>query len=383
MEVKMFLNRLALAALLIAVAVAPAGETPRTPASLADQAQALAARRLEELGEGYEARVDDTRHILYVHALDETTFQQAAGLLSLLTDEFRRNVHDVELPWNVTILLPTADRYKTMAAEQKLPPTARGFYQPPQRTLVSIDHGRVLLHEFTHALHHAALARGAKAPPAWLAEGLATLFEGSDVADGKLRPVIDIRLLALNKQIKGGTLPSLEKLAGLSYEQFQKAGAPAYAHARYVSLYLYQQGKLPAFFAASLKAGDDDPTCLAALESTVGSIERFERDWRKWAEGLKLPVAEKAAHKASLGLEFRQAEAGVEVAAVVEGSAAAVAGRIEKGDIIKSFNGRKISNTLELSAAIRAAGAKQTVTVELVRRGQSLTVQQPLASAGD
>ncbi|MFJ3956406.1 S1C family serine protease [Arthrobacter sp. NPDC090010] len=71
---------------------------------------------------------------------------------------------------------------------------------------------------------------------------------------------------------------------------------------------------------------------------------------------------------------------GGQVVSVSSGSAAEKAG-IRKGDVITNFAGFAISDSQELTAAVREQPAGSTVTVKILRNGKSMDVQVTLGSA--
>lgn len=72
---------------------------------------------------------------------------------------------------------------------------------------------------------------------------------------------------------------------------------------------------------------------------------------------------------------------GAYIAEVTSGGAAAGAG-LEKGDIVTQFNGVPISDSVDLTAQVRAAAAGSTATVTYVRGGKTETAQVTLGSLG-
>ena len=71
-------------------------------------------------------------------------------------------------------------------------------------------------------------------------------------------------------------------LLGTTSEQFYNAEFDAYAYARYLLLYLQEQGKLTEFYA-KFAADKEDATGRKALEAVLGEkLETFEPKWRKW-----------------------------------------------------------------------------------------------------
>ena len=369
------------AAVLLCAVLTPAAHTPKAQdKSLPDKevAQGLARTQLRRLGSGYVAKIDCRRRLIFITALDDKHFKQTAAVLAAFSDAYRSTLPGSRLPSYLTIVLPTAGDYK------KLTPRASitGFYSPAERTLISVDRGRVLLHEFTHALHHGDMIAADQVHKIWVMEGLATLFEASQISPTGLCPRTDSRLLALQKAIRQKDAIPLKRLFGMSQAEFSRRAELCYAQARYVMLYLHQRGLLRRWYQTYRSTFAADPTGAEAFEKVLGKRTCLvEDDWKKWASKLELPWGELRSSQARLGLKMQRASKGVKVVGFVPGGAAERAGRIKVGDIIRSFNGRKVANCAELVGAIRAAGAMQTVTIELIRGGRPLTIRQPLGAA--
>ncbi len=79
------------------------------------------------------------------------------------------------------------------------------------------------------------------------------------------------------------------------------------------------------------------------------------------------------------GNVFSAAPAGVLVSGVVAGSPAAAAG-LRKGDLIITFNGKTVTMGNDLVAATRAAQVGQTVQIQFIRAGKTVTVGVKLAA---
>ncbi len=363
-----FASVLALCALALAGEVGPDG-------GRADDPKAIIAARLEQFGEGYVGRYDAERRIVYVSALDDDHFRETARLLAACTDAQRKTLLAAPLPWRLTVILPTADDYAPLAPAEDV----RGFYEPAERTLISVDRGRVLIHEFTHALHHAEMAAARQRHAPWVCEGIATLFEHCEIADGELAPLVGRRLIALRHTIRRDELIPLAELVTLTGEQFTDEGRRTYPEARYLLLYLHEQGKLAEWYTAYKDGFEDDPTGRRALQAVLKKpLGQIEDDWLEWIDGLELPWGEAGSDEGRLGLRFKAHRRGAEVIEVLDGGAAQRAGRIEVGDVITEFNGVEIANPAVLAAAIREAGAMQTVTVTVRRGGRKVTLRQPL-----
>jgi len=364
----------AAAALALACCLPPA---PRAAADdLAAQAGRIARKEVRRLGEGYTARIDGQRHIVYVSALDGKHLDKTLRLLTAFTDAYRRTLPAATPAWNVTVVLPTVEDYR----KGKLPfKRCAGFYSPAERRLVSIDRGRTLVHEFTHALHHADTAAAKQVHPVWVCEGLATLFEASRITPAGLVPQVDRRLPALQRALKDNKAIPLRHLLAMDSEAFRKDAELAYAEARYVMYYLYARGCLADWYKRYKAAFLRDRNGLKALEATLGGrLFQIEPQWKQWVLQLRVPSYERRVQQGRLGLEVKKGTAGVKVVGLVPGSAAEIAGRIRVNDIIETFNGHEITNPGELIGAIRSAGALRTVKVRLRRGGRTMTVAQPL-----
>jgi hypothetical protein len=314
-----------------------------------------------------------------VTALDGEHFRETAGLLAAYADAQRKTLLTGRMPWTLTVILPTAEDYRDLAPGENV----TGFYRADDRTLISVDRGRVLLHEFTHALHHADAAAGGQNHPIWIREGIATLFESCELGPDGLRPLVDLRLTALQAAARKGELIPLDRLVRMTPKTFGEQPELAYAESRYVLLCLHQRGKLRSWYETYKRDHARDATGREALERAMGEpLAAFERNWKAWLDELELPWGELRSAEGRLGAEVKNDSRGVKVVGLVAGGAAERAGRLAIGDVIYSLDGRAVSNGVEFAAAVRAAGAMQTVTVELLRGGRRLTVRQPLGAPG-
>lgn len=345
---------------------------------LTAEAHRIAKVQTERFGEGYTARVDLQRHIVYVSALDDRHLEQTVQRLAAFAEAYRRTMPASRPAWNITVILPTVEDYRKLDLPHE---RCAGFYSPAGRRLVSIDRGRTLFHEFTHALHHADIAAAKQVHPPWVCEGLATLFEASTITPSGLKPGIDARLPALQRALKANRAIGLEPLLKMGHKAFMQQAELAYPSARYVMLYLHQRGRLRAWYQRYKAAFRRDPHGIRTFEEALGNrLFLLERDWQKWVLSLRMPANERRLRQGRLGLEVKSTAQGVEVAAVLPGSAAQRAGRIRVGDLVEEFNGHSVRTPADLVGAIRAARALQTVKVQLVRSGRRMTVIQPLGA---
>jgi hypothetical protein len=143
--------------------------------------------------------------------------------------------------------------------------------------------GGTLVHEIVHPYVEADFP---DAPP-WLNEGLGSLFEQSAEQDGHIVGLTNWRLDGLQEAIATGHVPSFRALTQLDARAFYADHTGVnYAASRYLLYYLQQQGKLHAFYRALRDAHATDPTGYDTLVATVGDIDTFDRDWKRFVGGL-------------------------------------------------------------------------------------------------
>ncbi len=361
-----------------ALAIALSAATADNDA-LKGQAAKIVDKQLDEFGDAYTAKTDLNRRLVYISALDKEHLSQMRELLERFTDAQRKTLLSEPAPWIITVILPTVEDYKPLAPRKEV----TGFYRPTDRTLTAIDRGRVLLHEFTHALHHADAAAAGQRHPIWIWEGLATLFEAADIETDGLRPRTDLRLTTLQRAIRKENLIDLEDFTQTDVKDFMERTQLCYAQARYLMLYLYQRGKLQKWYRLYKRGYDNDKTGKKALEEALGEdIDDIQKDWVAWAKELKLPLGETRTTQARLGAMVKNHSKGVKVVGLIKSSPAARAGRLKVGDVITSLNNHDTPNIGKYLGAIQAAAANQTITIKLIRNGRKKTIRQPLGQGG-
>jgi hypothetical protein len=164
------------------------------------------------------------------------------------------------------------------------PDTPYGYYSTEHDAMVmNIGPGAgTLVHEVVHPYVEANFP----AAPAWFNEGLASLYERPTEKKGHIWGLPNWRLPNLKQQIANDTLPPMGRLLGTSRDEFYRAEFDAYAYARYLLLYLQDQGKLTEFYRRFV-ADQSDPTGQAALEAVLGEkLASFEPAWRAFTAAL-------------------------------------------------------------------------------------------------
>lgn len=162
-----------------------------------------------------------------------------------------------------------------------------GFYMNSRRAMLMniTTGGGTLVHELTHAL----IAPDFPNVPDWFNEGLASLYEQSDMRNGKIIGLPNWRLPALQKAIKETTLRPLPELIADKNFRDPKMTGINYAQARYVMHYLQDKGQLTTYYKAFRDGREKDPTGVETLKTLIApkSLEEFEKDWRAWVLTLK------------------------------------------------------------------------------------------------
>lgn len=157
-----------------------------------------------------------------------------------------------------------------------------GFYVPRRRLVVAnIGASRGNLR---HELIHALLDDDFPDIPAWLNEGLGSLY-GSAVRTKKgFKFLVNYRLRHLRQALKAGLLPDLDELANSTRQDVYGLNSLAYyALSRYVLLYLDHQGKLEEF-VKKLRQGPLTPGRQLKLLEEYVDYDAFI----KWTRQLRL-----------------------------------------------------------------------------------------------
>src|SRR5262249_18796633 len=187
-------------------------------------------------------------------------------------------------------LFKDAASYRRYAKEpfDDEPTRPYGYYSPRHRALVMniSTGGGTLVHEIVHPFVRADFPDA----PAWLNEGLGSLFEQAGERDGRIVGFTNWRLAGLKAAIRAGRLPSFRALTAADADAFY-AGDTSYAQARYLLYYLPAQGPPPAPSRRSRADRARDPTGYSILVDVLGArdMAAFQRRWQAWVLGLEFP----------------------------------------------------------------------------------------------
>lgn len=202
-------------------------------------------------------------------------------LLKDFFDEAPTQLHEV---W----VLKDAASYERISRTlfQIEPTTPYGYYLASQRALImNIRPGYGTL---THELVHPFMEHAWPTHPAWLNEGLASLFEFPFEEKGHLKGRINWRLPALQRGLEAKVVPSFSELARQSDREFYAdVNGVSYAAARYLCFWLQERGLLVKFVRRAIALQLEDPSGLRALKEVLGAEpDSFRAEWERFVLGL-------------------------------------------------------------------------------------------------
>ena len=168
------------------------------------------------------------------------------------------------------------------------PTTPYGYYSGTHKALIMniSTGGGTLVHEIVHPFIEANFPNC----PAWLNEGLGSLYEQCGEVDGHIHGYTNWRLPGLQKAIAAGTVVSFRKLLSMDARTFyEDSRGEHYAQARYLCYYLQQRGLLVKFYREFHAHQKADPTGYKTLQSIlrVKDMNAFKERWEKYVSGLQ------------------------------------------------------------------------------------------------
>ncbi|MFP4355230.1 MAG: PDZ domain-containing protein [Phycisphaerae bacterium] len=372
-------NILLTAAFLAAVPVSQAQLAPATDEELASEANEISRILLQRLGEGYTSQIDSRRRVVFITSLDAETSRMAVRVIRTHLDALRKTGFDQPFGRNLTILLPTVRDYRKLVAGKN--PEASGFYSRKLRLMATISLSNAIVHELVHAVHDNQQMILGQDHPIWIAEGLATLYQNSEIREGRLVPKIGPELAFLKESVEANKIFRLGDLLKIDRAGFMAQSQISYPQVRYLMYYLHQKQLLDTWYDAYRTGYDEDPTGLAALEKVLGKdLEKIEDDWLAWIDKTDPPWQSKMVTKAHLGIRMKPGEEGVIVDAPLSGTSAGNARLLKSDDVILSIGGLATPTPQDLSAAVVTFRPGQTVRIELVRDGQTMVVDHVLGA---
>ncbi|APR81093.1 glycogen branching enzyme [Minicystis rosea] len=170
------------------------------------------------------------------------------------------------------------------------PSTPYGYYSSTHKALIMNINtgGGTLVHEIVHPFVEADFPDA----PAWLNEGLGSLFEQCGERDGHIVGFTNWRLPGLQQAISRHAVPSFAAFTSTTTGQFyDEDPGTNYAQARYLAYYLQEQGLLVRFYKAFRAGHAADPTGFETLKRVLGErdMDAFKARWEAWVMRLTPP----------------------------------------------------------------------------------------------
>lgn len=175
------------------------------------------------------------------------------------------------------------------------PSTPYGYFSHTEKALIMAIHtgGGTLVHEIVHPF----VAANFPQCPAWLNEGLGSLYEQSDSdRQGRIIGLTNWRLTGwdgkggLQEDIRQKRVPSFKTLCSTTDAEFygDQSGIH-YAQARYLCYYLQQHGLLRKFYHRFHANCKKDPTGYDTLQAVLGreDMEKFQQEWEAYVMKLR------------------------------------------------------------------------------------------------
>jgi hypothetical protein len=172
----------------------------------------------------------------------------------------------------------------------RAPGTPYGYYSPSDKALVMniATGGGTLVHEIVHPF----VAANFPECPAWLNEGLGSLYEQSAEKDGRIVGLTNWRLPGLQRAIRAKSVSMFRELTKTSDDEFYDDDrGDHYAQARYLCYYLQEKGLLKKFVHAFMDNREKDPTGYETLKKILDEddMAAFQARWETFVMALRFP----------------------------------------------------------------------------------------------
>jgi hypothetical protein len=328
-----------------------------------DEIQKQRAQKINEdlqkqFGQGCLHYIDDEHRLVFATTIDQRTLDELRTTLMDYADVLGRELFTHKPERYVTVIIPKTWR----------DPLIGGFYNNAAALLQSKGFGHTIIHEFVHALHHGDMAGYGQEHPIWVLEGLATLFEDSDLVNGRAVPEHNHRLNYILTRAKVNRHVAWDKFLALKQPDFLRWPNYNYAQTRYMFFYLHQQGKLGTWYRYYVDNFAQDATGTLAWEKTFNKkLPDIEKDWVTWLLALsELPMRIQEGD-ATLGLSVTPANDGLVVARLQPEGGAAKAG-LKLKDVIVRVADERVDAPTDLLKLLAGRQVGDKVPVEY-RRG--------------
>lgn len=268
---------------LMAAAPAPADEVKEPEKNPAAAVSVSAVKK--ELGSG--CLVEKVGPYLVAGNMDRRWFESLKGTVSSSFEEFYKQFFETKPKGPIPVyLFKDAASYKDYCKKRfgRAPSTPYGFYSDGCLVMNAATGGGTLVHELVHTMVNSDFP----AIPSWFNEGFASLYEQCELKP-KIKGLVNWRLPGLQNAIKDNSFIPLKKLIATTTEQFYgRDSGLHYAEARYLCMYLQENGRLEKFYTDFRKEAAKDPSGIETLEKVTGKkVDELEAAFKPWASTLK------------------------------------------------------------------------------------------------
>lgn len=323
-------------------------------------------RRIEQSRRAFSRRYryekDEANRLAFASGFPDSAFDRIREEIDRLNRFFREQVlpegeplviaeGDRPEPW-VMVVLPTPADYAAWAKRNYGPRWQQigGAYDNDRRELVAKDLGPTFRHEFFHVLHWRHINRQRRGQPTWIMEGLCSLVEDVRIADdGRITPLPSWRTNSVKRLAAAGKAPSLRELFRTNDDAFTASRPLAnYAFARAVFLYLFERGRLRAWYAEYTARNAQDRTGREAMERVFEKpIEDIEKDFLAWLRQLEFAPEADSPPPAALPVRV-----GVSAGDGLRVQTSNRASGLQIGDVLTSVDGQPVADGNELARVL-------------------------------
>jgi hypothetical protein len=337
------------------------------------RAEAISKKLVERLGGNYLHEIDDDLRLVFATDVDRRTLDDLKATLTDYAHGLQKDLFTFGL-----------DTYLTVVVPKNWPNSpVRGFFRNTDNYLAAQTVGSHLIHEFTHALHHADQNGHNQEHPIWIVEGFGTLYENSDVVDGRVVPLPNYRLIALQRAVASRKHLPLEKFILQSRTDFMRNAALNYAQTRYVMMYLHETSMLRKWYDAYVRNYATDSTGKIAFEEAYGKkLSEINNDWAKWVKEQKPPTVSPRKGAPTLGVKLETVNDGFKIVSVLPDSAAQKAG-LQAGDVLIEVDSERILSMETLAQVLDIRQVGDEIPVEYRRNGEYHETTVVLTPAAD
>jgi peptidase C39-like protein/uncharacterized protein DUF1570 len=221
----------------------------------------------------------------------EAVRQSSTGTVRWAVDKLKQDFFDRDPEKLIDVwLFRDAESYEKNARAifHEEPSTPYGYYSSDNKAMLMniATGGGTLVHEIVHPFVEASFPDC----PAWINEGLGSLFEQSAERDGHIVGLTNWRLEGLQRAIRGRGLPSFAALTATNDHAFyDDPNGTNYAQSRYLMYWLQEQGLLVRFWRKALAGRSADPSGWRALVDVLGEsdMQAFQQRWQTWVLSLR------------------------------------------------------------------------------------------------